>query len=674
MQRLFGGRVYGSQPYPSVIFEYEYTRSGANMKYRFHWKVYLETSGGWYYNNIRFRIVLNNSEVFVKDCKSSSAGWSFEGTTDWYTVANKTSGTTPVYFTAIDTQNSGWCNYTSSTYNLTVAPAYASITQYDLSAINETSIKFTWSASHSCDAIQYSINGGSWTNGAYPTTTISDLSANTQYSVKIRVRRKDSQLWTTSALKYVTTYDYPYCTSSPNFTIGNSLKLDFYNPLNRSITVNILGNGDKIIGNWSGTGTTISGFNDTNSINNQYASIPNTATSTYKVQVIYGDITKTRDNGNTYAVDLTKCTPTFSNFTYKDNNSVVTGVTGNNQVLVKGLSTLQVIISSSNKMIANKSATGKNYSLSFADLSKTVNYSSSDLSIDLGKVTSSGTQRLNVRAYDSRNNSTLVYKDVTVYDYTKPVINTSITRLNNFESQTTIKVSGTYTRLSINGADKNTITKVEYRYREKGGNWGAWTQISTTVTAGKYTCNDVIVSLDNTKEFDIEVKTTDSLSDNTIIGNVGVGKAIFMISSNKKKCYINGIEVPTINDIPKPTDIIDIIKAVYPVGAIYISTVATNPGTLFGFGAWEQIKDKFLLGAGDTYINGSTGGNVTEIKTKIGVSGSQYGGIGGANYKSRVMVVDASLTNDKTAMKYLDTYGYDMLPPYLTVYMWKRIS
>jgi len=45
----------------------------------------------------------------------------------------------------------------------------------------------------------------------------------------------------------------------------------------------------------------------------------------------------------------------------------------------------------------------------------------------------------------------------------------------------------------------------------------------------------------------------------------------------------------------------------YPVGSIYLSVVNTDPSTLFG-GTWEQIKDKFLLSAGDSYANGATGG------------------------------------------------------------------
>lgn len=46
---------------------------------------------------------------------------------------------------------------------------------------------------------------------------------------------------------------------------------------------------------------------------------------------------------------------------------------------------------------------------------------------------------------------------------------------------------------------------------------------------------------------------------------------------------------------------------IYPVGSIYMSTKSTNPGAIFG-GLWKQLKDKFLVGAGDTYLDDTTGG------------------------------------------------------------------
>lgn len=58
----------------------------------------------------------------------------------------------------------------------------------------------------------------------------------------------------------------------------------------------------------------------------------------------------------------------------------------------------------------------------------------------------------------------------------------------------------------------------------------------------------------------------------------------------------------------------DVWKTIYPIGSIYMSVASTSPETLFG-GTWAQLKDRFLLGAGDTYTAGDTGGNATHTLT-----------------------------------------------------------
>jgi len=60
-------------------------------------------------------------------------------------------------------------------------------------------------------------------------------------------------------------------------------------------------------------------------------------------------------------------------------------------------------------------------------------------------------------------------------------------------------------------------------------------------------------------------------------------------------------------DYAKRTDLLNLI---YPVGSIYMSVNSVDPAALFG-GTWEQIKDMFLLAAGDTYANAATGGEAT---------------------------------------------------------------
>lgn len=52
----------------------------------------------------------------------------------------------------------------------------------------------------------------------------------------------------------------------------------------------------------------------------------------------------------------------------------------------------------------------------------------------------------------------------------------------------------------------------------------------------------------------------------------------------------------------------------YPIGSIYQSTNSTNPSNIFG-GTWSQIKDRFLLACGDSYSNGSVGGEASHTLT-----------------------------------------------------------
>lgn len=54
------------------------------------------------------------------------------------------------------------------------------------------------------------------------------------------------------------------------------------------------------------------------------------------------------------------------------------------------------------------------------------------------------------------------------------------------------------------------------------------------------------------------------------------------------------------------------VDLIYPVGSIYLSANAVNPGTLFG-GTWSRITGRFLLAANDTsYVLGSSGGSSTK--------------------------------------------------------------
>ena len=123
MEALFSSRQWNSSPVAYWSIEYEHQRYGADMQYRFHWKVWLKTSTSWYYNAIKIPLYLNGvnvENVQVKTYNSSEKGWTKEGTTGWYTVSGKTSGTTSFYAQIVDTggySQSNWdVNDTTATY------------------------------------------------------------------------------------------------------------------------------------------------------------------------------------------------------------------------------------------------------------------------------------------------------------------------------------------------------------------------------------------------------------------------------------------------------------------------------------------------------------------------------------------------------------------------------
>lgn len=518
------------------------------------WTLSISGSGGTY--NDSYAKATVNGTVVYNETKSWSSGsfpakdGSVSGAIS--NIAHDSQGKKSISFALEGYSYVYNTQSTSGSLALTNIPRYFTKTPtLEVVSKTETSLTIKWTTSENASRSQYKIDNGSWVdvetniNKKTGTMTINGLTPNHTHTIYGDFMRKDSGLWCqTKPSINVTMYDYPYINSTPNFTIGDVLNIGIYNPLGRSCDIYVIGADESEDSGNTTSDTSITGYNNTSYQNFFYDSIPNTNTGTYKVRLVCSEVNRDiTSTGGTYSTNTAECNPSFSSFNVKDNNSSVVAVTGNNQVFVKSKSTLYVMIPSANKMTTQKSATPSSYSLSCDTLNQSTNYSTNDVNVSMGTLANSGTLRVNVRAYDSRSNSALAYKDITVYDYTKPTINLSAKRLNDFENQTTLSISGTYTRLTINNTDKNTITNVKYRYRETGGTWSSWTNINTTIVSGKFTCSDVILSLDNTKSFEFEIQVTDKLDSNTNTTSIDVGQAIFLISSNKKACYINGQEI-----------------------------------------------------------------------------------------------------------------------------------
>lgn len=281
--------------------------------------------------------------------------------------------------------------------------------------------------------------------------------------------------------------------------------------------------------------------------------IPNSNTLTVRFYV------RTKIGSNTFldykeaTFSITNGNPTFSNYTFKDSNSTTTAITGNNQLLIQGKSSLQVNISTSQKATANKGASMSSYSMSCAGLTASVPYATSAISQTLGSPSSSGTQNISVTAIDSRGNSATVNKSVTVIPYYVPQIFASGKRLNNFEANTTITFENTtnIAPITVSNTRKNGVNNFKFRYKKFGANsWQEERTVSYTVANdGKITATAITVTLDNNYQWVCQIELTDKLSTSLLDFTIDVGIPIFRIGLDGN-CYNNEHRILTTADLP----------------------------------------------------------------------------------------------------------------------------
>lgn len=144
------------------------------------------------------------------------------------------------------------------------------------------------------------------------------------------------------------------------------------------------------------------------------------------------------------------------------------------------------------------------------------------------------------------------------------------------------------------------------------------------------------------------------------------------------------------------------LLAAHPVGSIYQTISPENPAVTFGGGTWERIENRFIMGASDTYPAGSTGGSTAheheyklEFMWRLGaLVGYPTSAIATYNYKTqswndnnkKVNDGQYTLSNDGFSSTYGENPGGETysvtgntassssIPPYYSVYIWRRVA
>ena len=420
-----------------------------------------------------------------------------------------------------------------------------------------------------------------------------------------------------------------------------------------------------------------------------YGQIPNakSGTGTITCDTYSGStLIGSKSTSFTATVSESDSKPTLSP-TAVDSNTTTTALTGNSSKFIKYYSNASVATGAK----ARNSATLKSQKItcgakSITSASGTIN------AVESGSFTFSAT--------DSRGYTTTQTLNKTLINYIK------LTCSLNAGAPTTagvatLKISGNYWDGTF-GKVANTLT-VQYRYKTQGGSYGSWTTVSATKSNNTYNATATISGLNYQTTYVFQARAVDKLA--TINTDEQARRTTPIFDWSKNDFNVNGtLKVNNTN----------IFELIYPVGSFYISAKSTNPATLFG-GTWEQIQGRFLLGRSSSYPVGSMGGEATHTLTESempshrhsipSLSGSTNStgahthnvsggaGSGGSSpglesyasgYSSSRTLYDAAQSagsHTHTVTTTASNTGYtgsgnahNNMPPYLSVYIWKRTA
>lgn len=549
-----------------------------------------------------------NCFTFTNGQSGSGTKWLIEN--KQVTVSHNSNGTLtlPIYWHW--GVNSPWGQYTgpSGSYNVTLSTIdrVAPTVTFSVSSITANGFKISASSTSTADVWQYSTNGGSsWTQfsttaGTSASVTLSSLSPNTSYTVKVRVRRQYNQVYGTSGSSTVKTLGGAVVNSVNTVTADHATV---------SITINVTVyeasySNTLAIKNGSTTILTISGLfwskgtanrtvtltaDQRTTLLNAMASLKS-FTGTFAVSSFSGSTQIGSTSSKTATVQTTAANsgPTLSGFTYEDSYSTTKNLTGNNQLFVQSYSTLKVTPGTAT---AKNGASISSYTASCNGVSVS-NTTGSALTV--GKIEKSGSVTVTLMVTDSRGYTYSVSKTVTVIPYTKPKVSSvSLRRTNDIEAEMQLKFSGSISAVTVNGTQKNSVVYVRYQYKKTSeSSYGSYTSIysGTTKSGTSFSYSNLeLCSLDANSSYDFHLQIQDklySLSSLDLYFTVPQGTPL--IALRKKKVGIN---------TPDPQATLDVDGSIHmngvnvhgKMGRVDGSTIDLNnvktPGYYFAYSA-----------------------------------------------------------------------------------------
>lgn len=290
-------------------------------------------------------------------------------------------------------------------------------------------------------------------------------------------------------------------------------------------------------------------------------------------------------------------------------------------------------------------------------------------------LTESGTMAVVATVTDSRGRTASVTQNITVNAYSGPGIQ-DLTFLRGDYS------GGTWTDNAMGDDIKLTFTLSIQLTGNKASVEITGASTMADQTSGPKTVYLVAFGTDTT--IVVQVKATDSLG-TTVTREITIPTVSVPMNMNfalPGVCFGGVAEHEKVVEFKWPIRYLGkaFLDYLHPVGSVYQSTDSTSPAELFG-GTWEQIKDVFLLAAGDAHAAGSTGGEEEHILTAAEMAnhthGYDYTGQSDATGTGAIKIVSPGGTANAYTGKATSNCGgqaHNNMPPYLAVYTWRRTA
>ena len=396
----------------------------------------------------------------------------------------------------------------SGSLTLTKIPRYTIINDFRWNGQqSETMLGFHWATADTVDQISYRVDTNAWNtlnaNGTSGDFTISELTPGKQYNFELSVRRKDSGLWTYKTIR-ANTYDYPHPTKNPDFTIGDALTLEFFNPLKRNVTINFYVKMKKVH-TITTTGTTMAPYNDETFKDIFYRELGATnKQKRYWFEVVYGSSVRQSSYANMYAKE-SDCKPVIGDIQVYDTDEAIISATGSRNIVVQNLS---------KPLVEATSITSRRYAelvsieFEYDGVKSAVKLSGTSKDKVSKTYSTSKNTVVYINVTDSRGYTTKYTRNIFFTTYTLPILKMSAERGKYdavYKTWKSDEINGTWLKLSLSGSSIDS-------------------RLSIDTSKSKISCNSVDTAISNlesyylgngqlkiTSGYEIKVTLTDTL-------------------------------------------------------------------------------------------------------------------------------------------------------------------